>query len=45
VLTLPPGKHSLQLVFADAKHRPYIKTSSGENIVIFSRRITIEVLK
>jgi hypothetical protein len=45
VLTLPPGKHSLQLVFADAKHRPYIKTSSGENIVVFSRRINIEVLK
>lgn len=45
VISLPPGKHTLQLVLADAKHRPYIKTSSGENIVVFSKRISIEVLK
>lgn len=45
VVSLPPGKHTLQLVLADYKHRPYIKTSSGENVVVFSKRINVEVLK
>ena len=35
-LTLPPGKHTLQLLFADEKHVPYY---------IRSNMITIEVLK
>lgn len=45
VLELPPGSHSLQLVFADSQHRPFLKTKAGENVVVFSRKITIEVLK
>lgn len=45
VLELPYGTHSLQLVFADSQHRPFLKTKAGENVVVFSRKITIEVLK
>lgn len=36
VLDLPPGKHTLRLVFADERHVPYY---------IASKEITIEVLK
>lgn len=36
ILNLPPGKHTLQLLFADEKHVPYY---------IRSNAITIEVLK
>ena len=35
-LTLPPGKHTLQLVFADANHIPH-------NPAVISRKITITV--
>ena len=35
-LTLPPGRHTLQLVFADAAHVPF-------NPVIASKKITITV--
>lgn len=45
VISLPRGKHTLQLVFADAKHRPFIATTSGEKVVVFSKRITIEVVE
>jgi hypothetical protein len=44
ILTLKPGKHTLQLLFADHAHKPYVKTPAGENIVVFSKQITIEVL-
>ena len=44
VITLPPGKHTLQLLFADAEHKPFVKTASGQSVVVFSRQITIEVL-
>ena len=33
-LDLPPGKHTLRLLFADHEHRPYF---------VFSREITVEV--
>jgi len=42
-LTLAPGKHTLQLLFADANHRPLYKTRSGSEIVIFSKKITVTV--
>ncbi len=35
VLDLPPGPHSLRLLFADHEHRPYY---------VFSRKITIEMM-
>ena len=35
-LTLPPGKHTLQLVFADANHIPH-------NPAVMSKKITITV--
>jgi hypothetical protein len=35
-LTLPPGKHTLQLVFADANHIPH-------NPAVISKKITITV--
>ena len=35
VLDLPPGAHSLRLLFADYQHRPYY---------VFSRKITVQVL-
>jgi len=35
LLDLPPGKHSLRLLFADHEHRPYF---------VFSPEITVEVL-
>jgi hypothetical protein len=35
-LTLPPGKHTLQLVFADASHIPH-------NPAVISKKITITV--
>lgn len=35
VLDLPPGSHSLRLLFADHEHRPYY---------VFSRKITVEVI-
>jgi hypothetical protein len=44
VLTLPKGKHTLQLLFADANHKPFVKTASGQSIVVFSKQITIEVV-
>jgi hypothetical protein len=44
VLTLPKGKHTLQLLFADASHKPFVKTASGQSIVVFSKQITIEVV-
>ena len=44
VVTLPPGKHTLQLLFADSEHKPFVKTSSGQSVVVFSRQISIEVL-
>jgi hypothetical protein len=43
VLELPPGKHTLQLLFADSGHKPFVTTSSGEKVVIFSKRITIQI--
>lgn len=43
VLDLPPGKHSLQLLFADQDHRPLHKTKHGTEIVIHSKKITITV--
>lgn len=45
IIELPPGSHSLQLVFADSQHRPFLKTKTGESVVVFSRKITIDVLK
>ena len=45
VLELAPGKHTLQLLFADHKHRPFVKAKSGEDVVVFSKQITIEVLQ
>jgi len=42
-LTLAPGKHTLQLLFADANHRPLYKTRSGSEIAIFSKKITVTV--
>ena len=45
IIELPPGNHSLQLVFADFQHRPFLKTKNGDNIVVFSRKITVEVVK
>jgi hypothetical protein len=44
VISLPAGKHTLQLVFADSEHKPFVKTSTGQSIVVFSKQITIEVL-
>ena len=35
-LTLPPGKHTLQLVFADANHIPH-------NPAVISKKITVTV--
>ena len=35
-LTLPPGKHTLQLVFADANHIPH-------NPAVMSKKITVTV--
>jgi len=43
-LTLAPGKHTLQLLFADSKHRPLYKTASGNEIAVFSKKITITVV-
>jgi hypothetical protein len=43
-LALAPGKHTLQLLFADAQHRPLYKTRSGNDIAVFSSRITINVV-
>jgi hypothetical protein len=43
-LSLAPGKHTLQLLFADAQHRPLYKTRSGNDIAVFSSKITINVV-
>jgi len=43
VLELPPGKHTLQLVFADKDHRPLFKLENGSEVVVHSRKITITV--
>lgn len=45
LIELPVGRHTLQLVFADGEHKPFIKTKSGTKIVVFSRQILIEVIK
>jgi len=37
-LTLPPGKHTLQLVFADSTHTPH-------DPAVISKKITIDVQK
>ncbi|HEY8027180.1 MAG TPA: DUF4399 domain-containing protein [Burkholderiaceae bacterium] len=42
-LSLAPGKHTLQLLFANAQHRPLYKTESGGEVAIFSKKITITV--
>jgi Domain of unknown function (DUF4399) len=44
VITLPPGKHTLQLLFADYEHKPFVKAASGASIVVFSKQITIEIV-
>ena len=44
-IDLPPGSHSLQLVFADSQHRPFLKTKTGDSIVVFSRKIVVNVVK
>jgi hypothetical protein len=43
VLDLAPGKHTLQLLFADQDHTPMFKTKNSSKIVIHSRKITIFV--
>lgn len=44
IIEMPPGKHTLRLLFADSLHQPFVKTTSGESIVVLSRQITIEVM-
>jgi hypothetical protein len=44
VVNLPPGKHTLQLLFADAEHRPYFQRENTKfQDVLFSRKIKITV--
>ena len=42
-LTLSPGKHTLQLLFADDEHRPLFKTKAGVEFAVHSKKITIFV--
>lgn len=44
VLDLPPGKHTLRLLFADHEHRPYFVFSPEITVEVTSRR-TAEPLK
>lgn len=44
VLDLPPGKHTLQLLFADHEHKPMFKTKWGNMVVVHSRKIEITVI-
>ncbi|GGC82878.1 DUF4399 domain-containing protein [Undibacterium terreum] len=37
LLDLPPGKHSLRLLFADFKHVPYYITSKEVNVVVLEK--------
>lgn len=45
IIELLPGIHTLQLVFADSQHRPFLKIKTGESVVVSSRKITIDVMK
>jgi hypothetical protein len=44
VIELPVGTHTLQLLFADSLHRPFVKTKSGQEVVVFSKQIIVEVI-
>jgi hypothetical protein len=33
-LTLPPGRHTLQLVFGDRDHKPHVPPLASEKIAI-----------